>query len=78
MGVGSCGRGGQSNITKTCVLSQGMRTFCKLGAATGGHKAGQRQGRGLERGAEPCGAVGWELGGIRTMRRASQDQGEEP
>ena len=42
LGVGGGGRGGQSDITTSCVLSQGVRTFWKVGAATGGLKAGQR------------------------------------
>ena len=78
MGVGGGGGGGQSDITKTCALSQGVGTFCKLAAATRGLKADLRQGRVLERSGEPCGAAGWGLGGIRTMRRASQDRGEKP
>ena len=40
MGVGGGGSGGQSDITTSCVLSQGGRTFLKLGVATGRAEAG--------------------------------------
>ena len=45
VGVGGGGSGGQSAITTSCVLSQGVRTFLKLGVATGAFKAGQRLGQ---------------------------------
>lgn len=45
VGVSRGGSGGQSDITTSCVLSQGVRTFWKREVATGAFKAGQRLGQ---------------------------------